>query len=155
MPKLPFHDPQAWVRWHAHWEETLTWWQELAAVPQKGDVWEITKRIGASFHMHGHCCHATNGKNDYMVPPTPHCIGCDNYLSLPDMRFGTQEYWLKQPKRTLAYTKALQHWAEVSKPLQLGKPCQLAEHVKELRRCMRPLTMFTEEQVLLKDPPSP
>ena len=38
---------------------------------------------------------------------------------------------------------------------QLGEPHQLAECVKELRRCMWLLTTFTEEQVLLKDPPSP
>ena len=29
------------------------------------------------------------------------------------------------------------------------------QSVKELRRCMRPLTTFMEEQVLSKDPPSP
>ena len=72
-----------------------------------------------------------------------------------DVRFSAQDYRLKQSKRTLVYTKALQHWAEVAKPLQPGQPCQLAECVKELRRCMRLFTMFSEEQVLSKDPPSP
>ena len=90
-----------------------------------------------------------------MLPPAPLCMGHDNYLPPSDTRFGTQGYWLKQPKRTLAYTKALQHWDKVAKSLQLGEPCQLAECVKELRRYMRPLTIFTEEQVLSKDPPSP
>ena len=124
-------------------------------IPQKGDVWEVVKRIWASFHMPGECYHATDGRNDYLVTPTLHCMGHNHYLPLPDMRFSAQNVWLKQPKRTLANVKALQHWAKVAKPLQLGEPCQLAESVKEQRRCMRPLTMFTEEQVLSKDPPSP
>ena len=25
MSKLPFDDPQEWVRWHAHWVETPAW----------------------------------------------------------------------------------------------------------------------------------
>ena len=154
-PNSPFHDPQAWVKWCTHWEETLTWWQELTAIPQKGDVWEFAKRIWASFHMLGECYCTTNGMNDYMAPPTLHCVGHNHYLPLPDMRFSAQDFWLKQPERTLAYAKALQHWVEVAKPLQPGEPCQLAECVKELRRCMRLLTMFMEEQVLSKDPPSP
>ena len=105
--------------------------------------------------MPGECYCTTDGKNDYMAPPALHCVGCDNYLSLTDMRFSTQDYQLKQPKRTLVYAKAVQHWAKVARPPQLGKPCQLAECVKQLRRCMRLFTMFTEEQVLSKDPPSP
>ena len=38
MPKPSFSDPQEWVRWHACGVETLTWWQELVAVPQRGDI---------------------------------------------------------------------------------------------------------------------
>ena len=153
MPKLQFHDPQAWVRWHAHWEETPTWWPELVAVPQKGDIQAFERRIRASFHMPKACYYTTEGCNDYTVPPTLHCIKCDNHLPPPDPRFSTQDFHLKQPEKALAYAKALQHWAEVAKPPQLGEPCQLAECVKELRRCMRPLTTFTEKQVLSEDPP--
>ena len=113
------------------------------------------KRIQPSFHMSKECYGATNGKNDYMAPPNLHCMGHDHYLPPLDTRFSTQDYQLKQPERTLAYAKALQHWAKVVKPLQPGEPHQLAECVKELRRCMRPLTTFIEEQGLSKDPPSP
>ena len=111
-------------------------------MPQKGDVQEFTRRIGTSFHMPRECYCATDRRNDYMAPPTSHCVGCNNYLPLPDTRFSTQDFWPKQPKRTLAYTKALQHWAEVAKLLQLDESHQLAECVKELRRCMRPFTML-------------
>ena len=124
-------------------------------IPQKGDVWEFMKRIWASFHMPRDSYHATDGRNNYMVPPALHCVAHNHYLPPPDTRFGAQDFWLKQPKRTLAYATALQHWAKAAKPLQLSEPHQLAEYVKELKRCMRPLTMFTEQQVLLKDPPSP
>ena len=100
------------------------------------------------------CYCATDGKNDYTAPPAQHYMGHNNYLLPVDMRFGTQDYQLKQPERTLAYAKALQHLADVAKPLQPGEPHQLAECVKELRRCMRLLATFMEEQVLSKDTPS-
>ena len=62
-----------------------------------------------------------------MVPPTLHCMRCNNYLPPLDARFGTQDYHLKQPKITLAYAKALQHWAKVAKPLPPGEPCQFMD----------------------------
>ena len=112
---------------------------------QKGNVWKFMRRIQASFHMPKECYCTTNGKNYYMVPPALHCMGFDNYLPPLDTRFGTQDYWPKQPKRALAFAKALQQCIKVAKPPQPGKPCHLAECVKEQRRCMRPLTTFTEQ----------
>ena len=85
MPKPSFHNPRnglggALIEWR------LTWWPELAAVPQQEDVPAFTKRIWASSHMPKECYCTTNGENNYMTPPTPHCMGCDNYLLPPDTR---------------------------------------------------------------------
>ena len=87
------------------------------------------------------------GFNDYMVPPTRHCLDQDTYLPLKDMQLGSQDYHLKQPQKTLAYAKALQHWAKLAKPTPPHEPCQLAECIKELREWMEPFTMFTDTQV--------
>ena len=38
-----------------------------------------------------------------MVPPSPHCLDWDAYLPLKDPKFGSQDYHLKQPQKTLAY----------------------------------------------------
>ena len=152
-PEQSFHDPQAWVRWHTCWEETLTWWQELTVIPQKGDVQDFVRRIWASCHILIECYCATEGRNDYMPPPTLHCMGCNHYLPLTDIRSGAQYFLLKQTEWTLVYVKALQHWAKVAKPLQLGEPCQLAECVKELRKCMRSFDYVYWESSPFKRPP--
>ena len=105
MPKPSFHDPQEWVRWCTCWVETPTWWLELAAVPKKGDVWVFARRIQASFHMPKECYCTTNAENKYTVPPTPHCMRCNDYLPPPDIRFSTKDFHLKQPKKNFGICK--------------------------------------------------
>ena len=50
---------------------------------------------------------------------------------------------MRQPQKTLAYTKALQYWVEKAQPPLLGEPHQMAESVLELWQAMEPITMFT------------
>ena len=66
-----------------------------------------------------------------------------------------QDYRLKQPRKTLAFAKALQFWVEEAQPTWVNKPCQLAACVRELREAMEPLTTFMDEDILVNDPPSP
>ena len=63
------------------------------------------------------------------------------------VKFGSHDNWLKQPKKTLAYVKVLQHWAEKAQPPMLYEPCQLVECVWELRESIEPLTIFTNTEV--------
>ena len=88
-----------------------------------------------------------------MAPPTPHCMRYNNYLPPPDTRFGTKYFHLKQPKKPWHTQRPCNIGLKWSKPLPLGKLHQLAECTKELRRCIRTLTEFMDEQVLSKDPP--
>ena len=44
------------------------------------------------------------------------------YLPMGDPMFGSWEYCLKQPQKTLVYAKALQHWADLARPT----PCQVS-----------------------------
>ena len=71
-----------------------------------------------------------------MVPPAQPCLDHDAYLLMEDPRFGSQDYHLKQPQKTLVYARALQHWADLARPTYLGESCQLAECIKELREWM-------------------
>ena len=99
-------------------------------------------------------CHAEKMKNDYLVLPGPYCIERDVFLPFNTMKFGGQDYCMKQPQKTLVYTKALQFWAEKAQLPMPGKPHQLAELVWELREAMEPLTTFTDEEVLGNNAPS-
>ena len=83
----------------------------------------------------------------------PHCLDHDTYLPMPDLRFGSQDYCLEQPQKTLAYAKALQHWADLAKPTLPGESHQLAECIKELKEWMEPFTTFTDAKVF--DPVEP
>ena len=61
---------------------------------------------------------------------------------------GSQDYWLGQLTKTLAYAKALQYWVERVKPLTLGKPHQWVGSILELRQAMEPFTTFEDSEVL-------
>ena len=108
-----------------------TWWPKLESILGKRDIHYIVQLVWASFQMPEACYVATQGFNNYMAPPAPPCLDCDAYLPIEDPRFGSQVYCLKQLQKTLAYTKALQHWANLAKPKPSGKACQLAECIKE------------------------
>ena len=88
-------------------------------------------------------CHASKVDNNYSVPPAPHSLDRDPFLALQDKWSSSQDYWLMQPQKTLAYARALQHWVEKAQPMTPGKPNQLAESMLELQCAMEPLTTFT------------
>ena len=93
-------------------------------------------------------CHASEVDDDYSALPAPHSLDRDYFLPLWDMPFGSHDFWLTQPQKTLAYTKALQHWVEKAQPLTPGEPHQLTKSVLELQCAMESLTTFTNEEVL-------
>ena len=93
-------------------------------------------------------CHTLKVDNDHSMLPAHHSLDRDHFLPLPDMWFGSQDFWLTQPQKTLAYVKALPYWAEKAQPLIHSKPHHLAESVLELWQMMELLTTFTDEEVL-------
>ena len=95
------------------------------------------------------------GENDHTSPPAPHCIEWDAFLPQTEGNFASQDYGLRQPKKTLAFTKALQFWVEKAQPPQINKLCQLAACIRELREAIEPFTSFTDEDIHVNDPSSP
>ena len=98
-------------------------------------------------------CLAHGMENDYMLPPTPHCIEWDAFFPLGTGNFVSQDYRMKQTQKILAYAKALWFWVEKGQPPWLSQPHQLAACVHKLRESMELLMSFTNEEFLSNDPP--
>ena len=81
-------------------------------------------------------------------PPAPKCIERKLFLLALDSGLPCQDYHLQQPHKTLAYTQALQHWAEKANPCSPNNLCQLAKCVQELREAMKPFMTFHNHEVL-------
>ena len=86
--------------------------------------------------------------NDYSVPPAPKYINRKAFLLVLDPELPCQDYREGQPKKTLAYAKALQYWAEKANPPGPGKRHLSARCAQELRWAMRPFTTFSDCTVL-------
>ena len=152
MPELPFDNPQEWVRWYACWVETPARWPELVEVPTPRDPINFAKLVWASFQF-PKVKFLGEKENDYTLPPAPHCIEWDAFVPPTESNFTSWDYRLWQSK-TLPLTKALQLRAEKAQPTETDTPHQLVVCIRELREAMEPLTSFTNEGVLVNDPPS-
>ena len=147
LPEPSFTNSKDWVVWQAEQVTMPSWCPKLASILGQRDIHQLAQLVWASFQMPLACYTATKWLNNYMVPPTPPCLDCDTYLPMKDSRFSLQDFQLKQPQKTLAYAKALQHWADLAKPVLPGESHQLVECIQELRRWMEPFTTFTDAQV--------
>ena len=130
------------------------WWWGLKEVPGQDNLWEYARRVWASFEVPKAWCHASKVDNDHSVLLVPHSLDRDQFLPLPDMSFGSQDFQLTQSQETLAYAKALQYWAEKAQLPIPSKLQQWAESVLELQWMMELLPTFTDKEVLDNVPPS-
>ena len=132
-----------WIKWHVWQLDTPAWWLEHKKVPSQDNL-QFTWRVWASFEVHKASCHALKVDNDHSALPAHHSLERDQFLPLPNTQFGSQDFQLTQPLKTLAYVKALQYWAEKTQLPIPSEPCHLAESVLELQQMMEPLTTFTD-----------
>ena len=68
-------------------------------------------------------------------------------LLVTDSHLPCQDYWMKQPWRTLAYAQALQYWTEKANLAVPNEPCCLAMCVHELRWHMKPYMTFIDHDI--------
>ena len=68
-------------------------------------------------------------ENDFSALPVPHWTERDAFLPFNTAKFGSQDYGMKQPQKTLVYAKALQFWAGKAQLPLPGQAHQLAECV--------------------------
>ena len=131
--------------------ETPAWWPELVKVPTPRDLISFAKQVWASFQF-PKAKFLKKGENDHTSPPAPHCIEWDAFLLQTKGTFVSQDYRLRQPKKTLAFAKTLHFGVEKAQPPQIYKLCQLAACVRELREAMESLTSFTNKDILVNYP---
>ena len=86
-------------------------------------------------------------KNYYLAQLAPRCICQEDFLLPPDLRFPCQDLWEEQWEKTMAYTQALQYWAEMANLPTLG--CYLlAGSILELQRVMELFISFPDDIIL-------
>ena len=111
-PEPSFNNSSRWVKCFVEQLKTPTWWQELSMVPNQMDVQEFTRWIWASFQLPKASSHTQGVDNNYLAPPAPQSLECDQFLPVSNIRLHGQDYHMRQPQKTLAYAKALQDWVE-------------------------------------------
>ena len=70
------------------------------------------------------------------------------FLPLPDPKFTCQDIRELQWEKRVAYTKALQLWAEKANLPTEGQPCLLAGSIVELKEEMKCYISFTDKDVV-------
>ena len=116
--------------------DTPSWWWGLGKIPDVDDIWELAQKIWASFKLPQQMSEVHGVENYYLAPPAPNCLCQKNFLSPPDPRFPCWDLWQEQLKKTIAYTQALQYWAERANLPMPGQPHLLARSVLELCETM-------------------
>ena len=98
-------------------------------------------------------CLTLKTENDYSVPPLPHCIERDAFLPLSTRNFGSQDYWMKQPKRPWCTPRHYNSgWKNCNHPGQARPVLPAGGLCVRVEESMEPLTSFTDEEVLTNDP---
>ena len=146
-PEPPVEELQKWVMWKAEAYEMPIWWRELMKIPGVEDHEKLAWEVWASFWLPKRVDKLHQVENYYQAPPAPLCLLQKNFLPLPNSNFACQDIWEMQCEQTVAYTRALQFWAEKVDPPTGGRPCLLVESVKELREEMRHYLSFLEDDM--------
>ena len=106
-----------------------SWWEELTLIPGHMDHQDFAWKVHATFEVSKACNWAKKVEKYYVPLPVHPSIGKHHFLLPKDARFGTQDIHLSQLHHTIAYARALQHWAEEVHPPVPGQPHHLARSV--------------------------
>ena len=94
--------------------------------------------------------------DNYHIQSPAHPFIKKHHFLLPEnARFGSQDICFTLVQHTIAYTKALQHWAKGVHPPGPSQPCCLARTFQELWQAMEPLATFTEGDIFVAMASSP
>ena len=146
-PEPPVEELCEWVAWKAEACKTPGWWRELLEVPEVQDYEELAQKVQASFYLPKRASELNKMENYQQAPPASLCLLRRNFLPPPDSIFACWDIWEMQRGKMVAYTRALQYWAEKIDPPTGGKPCLLAKSVKELWEEMRFYLSFSDKEI--------
>ena len=125
-----------------------SWWQELGRIPEVGDLHELAQKIWASFKHPQWISKIHYMENYYLAHPSPKCLHQKDFLLPPDPMFPCWDIREEKLKKTVAYTQALQCWAEkFNQPLP-GQPWLLVRCVLKLQEMMGQYVSFSDDTVL-------
>ena len=91
---------------------------------------------------------ATQGGELPSDPTYTAMFSTENFLPPPNSIFACWDIQEMQQEKMVAYAQALQYWAEKADPPAGGRPCLLAESVKELQEEMR--CYFSSDEEVFK-----
>ena len=103
---------------------------ELTTIPEVEDPRRLAQKICASFLIMAVRCEALPGQ-DYTMPPASKCLTRGRFL--PNDPSYQDVQW-QSLLLTVAYTQALQYWAEKDRPSTHNNYHPLAMGVVELRQ---------------------
>ena len=136
-----------WVLWRADRCKTPSWWAELSAVPEVGDHKRLAREVWASFQLLQRMRELRMKEANLQAPPVPPCLHRQKFMPPAKSIYTSRDIREIPQEKVVAYARALQHWAEKIDPLAGGRPCLLAESVKELREEVKCYLSFSNEEV--------
>ena len=84
---------------------------------------------------------------DLQAPPMPPCLHWQKFMLPAQSIYACRDIREIPQEKVVAYARALQHWVEKIDPPAGGRPCLLAESVKELREEVKCYFSFSDEEV--------
>ena len=87
------------------------------------------------------------GGHSPRLPLHHHAFTEQKFMPPADLNFACRDISEIPREKVVAYTRALQHWAEQNNLPAGGEPCLLAKNVLELREEVKWYLSFTDEEV--------
>ena len=123
------------------------WCQELAKIPEIDDHQELAQKVLASFDLPWQISEQYGVENYYQAPLAPPCICQKSFLPQPDPKFACQDIRESQLEKTVAYSQALQFWADKANLPTQGQPHLLVGSVLKLREEMKCYISFPDKAI--------
>ena len=83
----------------------------------------------------------------FRLPPALLCLHRQRFMLLANSIFASQNIRKVPREKVVAYTRALQYWAEQNDLPTGGEPCLLAKSVLELKEEVKWYLTFTNEEI--------
>ena len=142
----PLSRPTDWVWWRTEECDLPTWWRELTAISGE-DMERLAKEVRASFQF-PQCRHEFDPKEaPYHTPPAPPYLHWQRFMPPAQSIYGSWDIREIPREKAVAYSRALQYYAEWSDLQERCQPCLLAESVVELREEIGFYLAFQDEEV--------
>ena len=148
MPPEPtVLDCAEWFHWKAERCDTPSWWMELSTVQGEDNTRELVRQVRASFGLPWRLQELDAEGATLQAPPALPCLHQQRFMPPADSIFASRDIREVPREEVVAYTRALQFWAEQNDPPTGGKRRSLAKSVLELREEVRWYLTFTDEEV--------